>query len=93
MTQDYSVEICGSEQPDAATSAGWTQAAGADEVADRGGGAVAEVGRGFGGGQEGGGDAICSEWHSWFSPSWSPALPPPSWRLARPGGWAAGTLT
>src|SRR3954471_21649804 len=73
MTQDYSVEICGSEPPDAATTAGRAEAAGADEVADGGGGAVAEVGRGFGSRQEGGGGGIGGDWHSWLSWGESPA--------------------
>jgi hypothetical protein len=64
MTQDYSVEICGSEEPDPAAAARRTQAAGAHEISYGGGGTVAEVDRRLGGGQEGRVDALGGGWHS-----------------------------
>jgi hypothetical protein len=51
MAQDYSVEVLPSEQPDPPTPAGGPQRAGADEVADRRGRAVAQVGGRFEGGE------------------------------------------
>ena len=51
MAQDYSVEIFAPEQPDPPTTPGGTQHAGADEVADGRGRAVAEVGGRFEGGE------------------------------------------
>jgi len=43
MTQDYSVEVLLPEQPDPPAPAGRMQRAGADEVADGGGRAVAQI--------------------------------------------------
>lgn len=51
MAQDYSVEVLPPEQPDPPATSGGAQGAGAHEIADGGGRAVAEVGGRFEGGE------------------------------------------